>query len=532
MLRHAMLYRTFLCLLLPGIFVAAPIAVADESEGTAICEESRINSAKQFLGCVELDQVRKHLVALQEIANNNGGIRSSGTPGYDESVEYVAGVMRAFGYNVEIQPFQFDVFTPLGPSSLEQIAPNAVEYEEGLDFLLMGFSVAANVAGSVAAVDLDLGRGNQSTSGCEVEDFAGFPAGSIALIQRGACSFQQKAENAADAGAIGAIIFNQGDTDDRVGVINGTLTGGYSGGIPVMFARYGLGEEWASTAGLELSIAVDVSIDTVTTANVLAETPGGFDDNVVMIGAHLDSVDLGPGLQDNGSGAAAILEAAIQLTKVRNNNKVRFAWWGAEEFGLIGSDYYVGTLAQEELDNIAMYLNYDMIASPNHVNFVYDGDGSDFGLPGPDGSAYIEDFFSAWYTRSGLASEATEISFLSDYAAFFDLGIPFGGLFSGANGIKTAEQQLKYGGRAGVPYDACYHSACDTIDNISEEVLEVNIDAVAAATYWFSLSTGLVNGVTPENHGNPAPVSTSTEGRPDFDSGRAETENLGPLKIR
>lgn len=529
MLRTTMSYRALLCLVLPAAFLSGPLvtATAAETENAPICEESRINSAKQFLDCVDVDQILKHLQAWQEIADNNGGTRASGTPGYDETVDYVANLLRRTGYVVELQPFQFVSFEPLGPSTLEQTAPVATVYEELIDYVLMGQTDAGDVTGSVAGVDLDLGIDNESTSGCEPEDFSGFPAGSIALIQRGACSFQQKAENAAAAGAIGAIIFNQGDSLDRVDLINATLSPEYAGGIPVMFATYARGEEWAGTAGLEIRLVADTSRETITTVNVLAETPGGFEDNVVMIGGHLDSVDEGPGIQDNGSGTGALLETAIQLAKVRNNNKVRFAFWGAEESGLVGSDYYVGNLTEEELGNIAMYLNYDMIASPNYAYFVYDGDGSDFGLAGPEGSAFIEQFFKTWYTRRGVGSEGTEISFRSDYAAFFENGIPFGGLFTGAEGIKSDEQALVYGGTAGEAFDACYHLACDTIDNVSREALDINSDAVAAAAYWFSLTTGLVNGVTPENHGNPQPVTITTS-----NDAREQSENLGSYKIR
>jgi Zn-dependent M28 family amino/carboxypeptidase len=237
-----------------------------------------------------------------------------------------------------------------------------------------------------------------------------------------------------------------------------------------------------------------------------------------MVGAHLDSVNAGPGIQDNGSGSAAILEVAEQMAKVKPRNKVRFAWWGAEESGLIGSDFYVFNLSEEELDNIVLYLNFDMIGSPNFVRFVYDGDGSAFGLAGPPGSEVIEDLFENFYGARGLASEPTEISFRSDYAAFFDVGIPFGGLFTGAEGIKTPEQAEIYGGTAGEQYDPCYHLACDTFDNISLEVLDVNSDAVAFATLQYAMNTESVNGV--KGKGNFKPPNAEDQ------------ENLGPLKMK
>ena len=214
-----------------------------------------------------------------------------------------------------------------------------------------------------------------------------------------------------------------------------------------------------------------------------------------MVGAHLDSVDTGPGINDNGSGVAAILETAQQMAKVNPRNTVRFALWGAEEAGLVGSDHYVFGLSDEERARIAMYLNFDMIGSPNYVRFVYDGNGSQFGLAGPPGSGPIENYFTNFYASRGLASEETEISFRSDYAAFFDSGIPFGGLFTGAEGVKTAQQAATFGGTAGVSYDPCYHQACDTFANSNNDVLDLNSDAVAASTLKFAMSTQSVNGV-------------------------------------
>jgi Zn-dependent M28 family amino/carboxypeptidase len=218
---------------------------------------------------------------------------------------------------------------------------------------------------------------------------------------------------------------------------------------------------------------------------------------VVVVGAHLDSVPEGPGIQDNGSGSAAILETAVQMARTRVRNQVRFAWWGAEESGLVGSTYYVNQLAQDQVDAIALYLNFDMIGSPNFVRFVYDGDDSD-GVgagPGPAGSAQIETTFERFYDARGLAYQGTDFSGRSDYGPFIAVGIPAGGLFTGAEGIKTADEAAIYGGVAGEQYDPCYHLACDTFDNISLEVLDQNADAVAYATLQYGMNTRDVNGV-------------------------------------
>ncbi len=462
--------------------------------GNGACNSTALTSTPiGLMHCMRADNIIQHLQALQNIADINDGNRASGEPGYDASVEYVRDTLESAGYEVDIQTFPFTAFEAHG-ASLEQTAPAAVTYEEDVDFTLMSQTDPGDVTAAVTPVDLQLGMGNTSTSGCESEDFAGFPAGNIALIQRGACAFGQKAENAAAAGASGVIVFNQGDTaeEDRTGLLNGTLGAEYSGGIPVLFATYALGEEWASTAGLQLHMVADVEREMTESYNVIAQTRRGNPNNVIMVGAHLDSVPEGAGINDNGSGSAAILELALLMRKSHMPNAVRFAWWGAEESGLIGSTYYVDNLAEEEKAKIAAYLNFDMIGSPNGVNFVYDGDGSAFDLEGPDGSAGIERLFEVYFYTKGSSSEPTEISFRSDYAAFFDNGIPFGGLFTGAEGIKTEEEAVRYGGTAGEAYDPCYHQACDDITNVDSSRLGLHADGVAFATGWLALTTGIL----------------------------------------
>ena len=310
------------------------------------------------------------------------------------------------------------------------------------------------------------------------------------------------------AGAEAVIIFNQGNIPERSGLIVGNASALPDGSpsnltIPVVGASFAHGVA-LSEAGSEAFINVDPP-ELVTQFNVLAELPGRSDSNVVMAGAHLDSVQAGPGVQDNGSGSAAVLEVAVQLAKVKPRNTVRFAWWGAEESGLVGSTAYVNGLTQEEQDDIALYLNFDMIGSPNYVFMIYDGDDSD-GVgagPGPEGSAQIEAFFERFYEARGEPFQGTDFTGRSDYGPFIAVGIPAGGLFTGAEGIKTIEEALVWGGVPGEQYDQCYHLACDTFDNISLDALDVNADAVAASTLQFSMNTVTVNGVRGKGNFKP-----------------------------
>jgi Zn-dependent M28 family amino/carboxypeptidase len=203
-----------------------------------------------------------------------------------------------------------------------------------------------------------------------------------------------------------------------------------------------------------------------------------------MVGAHLDSVPAGPGIDDDGSGVAVVLQLADALARevIVPRNRIRFAFWGAEELGMLGSQHYVEGLSAEDRANISVYLNFDMLASPNYVRFVFDGDGSAVGNPGPPGSAAVERTFSEYLTSQGLAFEPTELDGRSDYGPFASAGVPVGGLFSGADGLKTQDQAVRYGGTAGKPFDGCYHQACDTIDNINDDVLEQLGGAAADAT--------------------------------------------------
>ena len=506
-----MLCRTLKLGLLAGASVFSFASVANA--GPASCENRSNNNINKLTECVTLEGVRAHQQALQEIANNSFPTnRASGFEGYDKSVDYVVAELTAAGYDPVIQSFDFVIFNENSAATLEQTAPGAVSYEYLVDFFTMSYSGSGTASGPVTAVDLDLGVGNSSTSGCEIGDFAAFPAGNIALIQRGACSFQQKAENAEASGAIGVIIFNQGNAADgsRDVIFGGTLSDGYTGDLPVVSSTYDLGVNLAGISGLELTLTTDTTRAPFTTVNVLAETATGSGDNIVMVGAHLDSVNPGPGINDNGSGSAAILETAIQMSKVDLVNKVRFAWWGAEESGLVGSTYYVNDLIDRFFDegdlsifDIALYLNFDMVGSPNYVFKIYDGDDSDAegAGPGPAGSAQIETFFEAFYESRGEPYKGTDFSGRSDYGPFIDLvGIPAGGLFTGAEEIKSDEEAAIWGGTAGEQLDPCYHLVCDTFDNNSDKALDINSDAIAASTLYYGMNTSEINGV--EGKGN------------------------------
>ncbi|MPZ73585.1 MAG: M20/M25/M40 family metallo-hydrolase, partial [Nitriliruptorales bacterium] len=439
--------------------------------------------------------VLEHLEAFQAIADANGDTRASSTPGYDASADYVADLLGAAGYELTRQSFEFPFFQELSPAEFERVSPDPETYVEGDDFLVMEYSGAGDVTAVVQPVNdivIPPGGADTSTAGCEAADFSDADfTGTIALIQRGSCTFAQKALNAEDAGAVGVIIFNEGQ-DGRTATVNGTL-GAPESTIPVVGASFAVGEELyqlSQTGPVVVRLFADTLSEIRSTENVIAETTTGRADRVMVVGAHLDSVPEGPGINDNGSGSATILEIALQMAELGQTprNRVRFAFWGAEESGLLGSEHYVATSTQQELNRIFLNLNFDMVGSPNYVRFVYDGDGSATGASGPSGSGQIERVFTSYFASEGLESAPTAFDGRSDYGPFIQAGIPAGGLFTGAEGAKTAAQAETYGGLAtfdpdgagdaepeAVAYDPCYHERCDELDQ--------DLDADDAALY-------------------------------------------------
>jgi Zn-dependent M28 family amino/carboxypeptidase len=372
----------------------------------------------------------------------------------------------------------------------------------------MQFSGSADVTAPLSAVDLVVPSpaSNTSTSGCEAADFAGFTAGHLALLQRGTCNFVVKLQNAQAAGALGIIVFNEGDpAPGRSGLNLGTL--GSPQTLPAVTTTFALGDSLRNgvlngPTGVTMRLKVDYFFGPRTTRNVIAETSAGDPNRVIVVGAHLDSVTRGPGINDNGSGSATILEVAEVFAAEGRvpRNKLRFMWYGAEELppGLNGSRFYVNSLSQEQRDQIELMLNFDMIGSPNFVRFVYDGNNSaGGGAVGPAGSGAIEQVFLDYFASQGLLNAPTPFNGRSDYGPFIAVGIPAGGLFTGAEGRKTAQQVIDYGGIEGAQYDPCYHAACDTFAGTGSDngatapglgltALDQMSDAVAHAVLLFS----------------------------------------------
>ena len=316
--------------------------------------------------------------------------------------------------------------------------------------------------------------------GCHASDFPTNSTGSIALVLRGDCAFGTKSENAGKAGALATLVYN-----NAAGNLSGTL----GDPSPYHVATFGLskdeGEKIAQKVkdGEEVhaSAYIDAVVERILTTNIIAQTRAGDPDNCVMLGAHSDSVAEGPGINDDGSGSITLLEIASQLSRYNVNNCVRFAWWAGEEEGLLGSDYYVTQLNDDENLKIRLFMDYDMLASPNFAYQVYNATNS----ANPVGSEQLRDLYTDWYETHNLNWTYIPFDGRSDYDGFIRGGIPGGGIATGAEGVKTDEEEHMFGGKAGEWYDPCYHQICDTVANCNATAWENNAKVRTASNILY-----------------------------------------------
>ncbi|MBT1187084.1 M28 family peptidase [Streptomyces sp. CJ_13] len=462
--------------------VAAPVLLTATPAAAHAHDQRSGKLARELVEEVTARGAYRHLAKFQRIADANGGNRAAGTPGHLASAAYVHDTLKKAGYEVSYQ--DFDIYE--AHTKTEKTTVLGAEPRE-LATAAFTFTPSTPAAGLTAP--LALARVDE-TPGCTADDYpAGAFTGKIALVKRGSCTFVEKQNAAAAAGAAGVIVYNHSGTTP----VRGGFSSPAEGLIPSAGITLAEGEALAAAAaGGEVRVRLDLEQEHVrkTTRNVIAETKGGRADRVVTVGAHLDSVPEGPGINDNGSGSAGLLEVALKLAEEGANkkgqgpaNKVRFAWWSAEELGLLGSEHYVAQLSARQKKDIALYLNFDMIASPNPVQFVYDGDDSDKSGEGagPAGSAQIEALINGFLDKKGKPHEGSDFDGRSDYGPFIANGIPAGGTFTGAEGIKTAEQAKRYGGTAGAAYDPNYHGAGDDLKNLDLKAFDTNLDVIAHA---------------------------------------------------
>jgi Zn-dependent M28 family amino/carboxypeptidase len=428
------------------------------------------------LGRIDAERIRADLEALESIAAANGGVRTAGTAGYEASVQYVAGQLRDLGYAVQTPEFEMATFTE-DPGATISIGGGGATFAAGADFHAMIYSGSGDISARVASVGFDEG----DKGGCAASDFAAFPSGAIALTPPGPCFRRDVVLNAVAAGASALVVaYTQWP---KGAVRRPTLLSPDGMSIPAISASASAGEALreAADTGRRVTISVHTRIESAMVHNVLAESHA-VAQRIVMLGGHLDGVHDGPGINDNGSGVAALLDVARVMAEEHPTLRVRFAFWGGEEFGLLGSRAYVESLRSAERAEIAAYLNFDMIGSPNFVPIVYDAPSA------ARGSKAIADYLGAYLRKVGIGAELKDIGASTDHAAFDAIGIPTGGIFTGASEVKSAAEAETFGGTAGEPLDACYHLACDTLANV--DVDHVAVFAGAALAVLVALASG------------------------------------------
>ena len=376
----------------------------------------------------------RHLTALQEIADAHGGQRAAGTAGFAASVDYVAGVLRDAGWRVRLQQVPMAGWRERSPARLT-VAGAALRPIR--DFRVPGYAPSGRVTGALRAVD----------DGCEADDFDGLVPGEVAFTGAGTCYLWRKTVNARKAGASGLVVQT---SPSRRGVAFATLAVPRLG-LPVVLMSRNVPAREGDVVRLE----ADALTTRARTQNVIAEI-GPTRGPVTMAGAHLDSVPNGPGIDDNGSGVATLLEVARTFGP-RPPGRLRLAFWGAEEEGLIGSRRYVSELPKSKLDDIAAYLNFDMVGSPNAVPAIYS-----------DGDQRLARLLRRVHPGR---ERGVLVGNRSDASAFEGHDVPINGLYTGSNEP----------GPGGRPRDPCYHLPCDTVANVDQAVLLRMAEAAARA---------------------------------------------------
>lgn len=405
-------------------------------------------------------RLEAHLEALLAIAQQHGGVRTVGTPGYEASVDYVAGELRDLGFEVATPDEPFTAFSETAPGRLE-VGDATFDGPDELRALV--YSASGDVTGRVEVLD---------ESGCESAHFAGFPDGAIAVTSVGGCLRRDQVTNADAAGAV-AILMVYPDRGPGE-ILRPTLLSPDGIDIPAASVTRQAGDALRAAAGEPAHLVIETARDPGTLRNVVAELGNG--DQVVMAGGHLDSVLDGPGINDNGSGVAALLEIARGAAQVGvpDGTTLRLGFWGGEEFGILGSTAYVDGLTDADRAAVVAYLNLDMVGSPNGGTFIY----ADGGAPRGSGAVTID--YEVWLEDRGLPIERLDMGGGSDHFAFARAGIPIGGLFAGASEKMTDAQAHHFDATAGEAMDACYHLPCDDVDNVDLDRAATFADATLA----------------------------------------------------
>lgn len=432
-----------------------------------------------FLELVLASDIMVHLDQFQAIAEQYGGSRSTLT-GFNASLAYVKDYLeKQTDLEVTVQTFPVKAYSQLAPPVFGWVDTTSGSFTSFNPIYFGGvtYSGSGTVQSNYTYI---------KDSGCFKSDYPS-RIENIALVNRGDCSYATQVSVAVSQGAIAVIIINI--TPD---VPLGNLGTEVSASIPVILVSSNLGDQLLTDNTYVLRIVTSGIIIQTVSQNLIATTKGGLQSGLIVVGSHLDSSDNSPGINDNGSGAAANLNMAVLFSSYVQQyvNKVAFIWFGASENGLAGSQYYVrNAIDTQTFGDIAVMLDIRMIGSPNYVLGYYDS--STGTHPNLQGSITVQKAFAAYFEAHNLSSVLFPLDGTSDYEPFMLDGVPVGGVFSGGDTEKTMDERAEFGGLANVAYDPCYQESCDSIDNINDVGLQYMAQAIAHIVHDFAVQTDL-----------------------------------------
>jgi hypothetical protein len=537
---HRMTSRPRRSWLVPLCVAVGLCAPANAGAITSAQCDARVNDTpSKLLPCIQRNDLWNHMKAFQTIADDNPSpadrmpSRNSGEPGYKASADYVARVMQQAGYDVTLQKYQFDYYAYTGIPTLSEVTPTAHDYSLGVEWYPGQSLGAANAALQPAGgIVIPATETSSSTSGCTSSDFTGFTAGRIALIQRGGCNFGVKVLNAQAAHAAGVIIFNEGNPG-RTGLLVGSMLDAtntpFIPTIPVAFTTFAIGQDLLTQYQHGPAPVMNIAIPAVVKPgaddwNVIAESKGGDKNHVLVVDAHLDAI-YGAGMLDNASGSATILDIAQKMKNVNPLNKLRFIWFGGEELGLLGSEYYINNLTSTEASHIGYDLDADVTATPNYIIGILDPAAPDFFsriVPATfpnrvyKASTVSRDQSVEYFDSIGLNHE-----FLSpngtDAFSFNAIGIPASGLLTGQDCCKSQAEVDLFGGYLGnyegnIPsFDGgCVDNPflwCDNLDNNDPDVLTFMSKAFANTVVRMAFDTKIMSASNNLNYKPKLPIA-------------------------
>jgi hypothetical protein len=521
---------------------AGLLAPASASAASSAGCANRVNDTpEKLVPCIRTGDLWGYMQDFQAIADANLGAdghpsRNSGEPGYKASADYVANLMKSWGYNVQIQTYHFDYFSFVGTPQFSQVSPNAH------DFALVTEWNPGRSNGTTTAEVQPVGGiiipptpTPSSSSGCTAADFTGFVAGRIALIQRGTCTFGTKVLNAEAAGASGVIIFNEGNPG-RTGVFNGSMVDSsgnpFIPSIPVAFTSFDTGSNFNSLYNGGTPATATLNVQSIEDPNrpdynVIAESKGGDPNSTLVVDAHLDAI-YGAGMLDNASGSTTILDIAHMMSHVNPVHKLRFIWFGGEELGLLGSSYYVNNLSPTELGHIFYDLDSDVTATPNYIIGILDPAAPDFfgrtvsttscSAPSPSKPCFPANVYGPsqisrdqsidYFNSIGLNHELLS-PVGTDAYNFNTAGIPASGLLTGQDCCKTQQEVDLFGGELGnyegnlgTSDGGCVDNPfrwCDNLSNNDPNVLTFMSKAFANTTVRMAFDPSLGASASPRH---------------------------------